>query len=378
MTETDPASPAAAATSFATARLEIDLAALAANWRDLARRHDGLVGAVVKADAYGLGAAAVAPALLAAGCKHFFTAQLAEALALRPLLPGAMITALSGAPAGSEEMFLAGDIWPVLVSLDDLARWQAVARRAGRKLPVLLHVDTGMNRLGLDLPELAVLTAEPARLGGLDVRYVMTHLTSSEDPDAPSNAEQLARFTEACAALPEAPRCFANSSGIFLGPDFASDLARPGAALYGLNPTPKRSNPMRLPMRLLAQVLQIRTIGLGEGVGYNGVWRAGRASRIATLGIGYADGWRRAFAGHRVMAWATGRGFDDRPIPLVGRVSMDLTTADVTDHPDLHPGDWLELMGPRQTPDTLGKAAGTIGYEILTGLGPRILRVYTS
>jgi alanine racemase len=239
-----------------------------------------------------------------------------------------------------------------------------------------------MNRLGLDLPELSVLAAEPARLDGLELRYVMTHLIASEVADSPTNAAQHARFAEACAALPPAPRCFANSSGLFLGPDFVSDLARPGAALYGLNPTPGRPNPMRLPMRLVARILQLRTIGLGEGVGYNSVWRAGRASRIATLGIGYADGWRRRFAGQKVMAWATapharGESLDERPIPLVGRVSMDLTTCDVTDHPALRAGDWLELMGPRQTPDALGAMAGTIGYEILTGLGPRIQRVYT-
>lgn len=363
--------------AYATARLEIDLGAIVANWRDLARRHDGEVAAVVKANAYGLGAERVAPALLEGGCRHFFTAHLSEALALRPLLPGVMLAALNGAPAGSEEICLENDLWPVLVSLDDIARWQATARRVGRKLPVILHVDTGMNRLGLDLPELSVLAAEPARLAGLDLRYVMTHLVAAEVADSPSNGAQQARFAEACAALPDAPRCLANSSGIFLGPDFASDLARPGAALFGINPTPGRTSPMRLPMRLLAQILQVRTIGIGEGVGYNSVWRAGRASRIATLGIGYADGWRRRFAGQKVMAWAgPGRGFDERPIPLVGRVSMDLTTCDVTDHPELRPGHWLELMGPRQTPDALGAMAGTIGYEILTGLGPRIQRVY--
>jgi alanine racemase len=198
----------------------------------------------------------------------------------------------------------------------------------------------------------------------------MTHLVASEVPDDPINQAQRDRFAAACAALPAAPRSLANSSGIFLGPDFASDLARPGAALYGINPTPGHPNPMRSAVTLKARVVQVRQIGAGEGVGYNSTWRASRDSRIATVSVGYADGFLRSLS-NRATAF-----FDGRPVPLVGRVSMDLTTFDVTDHPGIVPGAWLELIGPRATPDDLAEAAGTNGYEILTSLGPRYHRVY--
>ena len=366
----------------ASAVLHVDLAAIVANWRDLCRRHpSGAVAAVVKADAYGFGAAPVAARLHAAGCRHFFTAHLSEALALRPLLPGAMLAALNGPPPGSERDHLAHDILPVLGALAEIDRWAALARALGRRLPVLLHVDTGMNRLGLDAAGLRILAGDPGRLDGLELRTVLTHLVASEQPDNPGNAAQLARFAAACAMLPPAPRSIANSSGLFLGARFASDLARPGAALYGINPTPGRANPMRLPLRLRARILQLRMIAAGEGVGYNSIWRAARPSRIATLGIGYADGWPRALSGGALSAgtlaaWPVAPGFDGPPVPLVGRVSMDLTTCDVTDHPALGPGDWLELMGPHCPPDDVAAAAGTIAYELLTGLGPRIARFY--
>lgn len=361
----------------ATAILHVDLAAIEANWQQLRRRHPGgAVAAVVKADAYGLGAAAVAPHLHAAGCRHFFTATLAEAIALRPLLPGAMLAALNGPPSGSERDHLAHDILPVLASRGDIERWGALARARESRLPVLLHVDTGMNRLGLDAAGLRVLADDPGRLDGFSVRYVLTHLVAAELADDATNAAQLERFAAACAVLPPAPRSIANSSGLFLGAGFASDLARPGAALYGINPTPGRPNPMRLPVRLRARILQTREIEAGEGVGYNAIWRAARPSRIATLGIGYADGWRRILSGHALGAWPAAADFDAAPVPLVGRVSMDLTTCDVTDHPLLAPGDWLELLGPHSPPETLAAAAGTNAYEILTGLGPRIARTH--
>ena len=360
-----------------TAVLSVDLAAIVANWQALCRRGaPGAVAAVVKADAYGLGAARVARQLYAAGCRHFFTAHLSEALPLRPLLPQGMLAVLNGPLPGTEPDYLAHHILPVLGSLDAIDRWTALARREGRALPVLLHVDTGMNRLGLDAAGLATLAADPPRLAGLELRYLVTHLVAAEMPDDPANAAQLARFAAACAALPQAPRSFANSSGLFLDARFAFDLARAGAALYGINPTPGHANPMRVPVRLNARILQVRNVPAGATVGYNATWRAARPSRIATLGIGYADGWRRALSGRLPAAWPA--DFDGAPVPLVGRVSMDLTTCDVTDHPALGPGDWLELMGPRCPPDEVAEAAGTNAYEILTGLGPRVVRTYVT
>ncbi len=362
----------------ASAVLTVDRAAIVANWRDLCARHaSGAVAAVVKADAYGLGAALVAPALHEAGCRHFFTAHLAEALALRPLIPGAMLAVLNGlGPEPAPEViaaFVNHDIIPVIGRLAEISAFAAAATRLGRRLPLILHVDTGMARLGLDAAELDRLQQAPEWLRPLDLRFVMTHLVAAESADDPLNALQRQRFIAACARLPPAPRSLANSSGVFLGPAFASDLARTGAALYGINPVPHAApggiNPMRLACRLSARVLQVRTVPAGSPVGYNATWRAARPSRIATLGIGYADGWPFRLAG-------LGQAFfDETPVPLVGRVSMDLTTCDITDHPGVGPGDWLELIGPHAPPERIAAELGTSPYEVLTGLGPRIARL---
>jgi alanine racemase len=351
--------------------LTVDPAAVVANWRLLAAHAaPGTAAAVVKADAYGLGAAVLAPALAAAGCRHFFVATPDEALALRPLLPGAFLAVLGGLWPGAEADFIAADIVPVLNDLAEIGRWRDAGRAAGRALPALLHVDTGMSRLGLDAVGLATLAADRGRLDGIDLRYVMTHLLAAEAGDDPANAAQAARFSAACAVLPPARRSFANSSGLFLGPGFASDLARPGAALWGINPTPGQANPMHPVVRLRARVLGLREIPPGATVGYNATFTAARVSRIATVAVGYADGWRRALSN------AGAAGFDGARVPLVGRVSMDLTTFDVTAEPGIQPGDWLDLIGPGQDVDAVAAAAGTNGYEILTGLGPRIARRY--
>ena len=346
--------------------LEIDLSAIVANWQSLRR---GPTAAVVKADAYGLGARAVVLPLHAAGCRHFFTAHPSEAMAVRDLIPGAMLGVLNGLWPGLEPEFVAADLTPVLGTLDEIDRWAAQARVTGRPLPAILHVDTGMNRLGLDPAGVDVLAADHARLNGLTLRYVMTHLASAECPDDPLNEQQRSRFAAACARLPAVPRSFANSSGLFLGPGFASDLARPGAALYGVNPTPGRPNPQRPVVRLRARILQIREVPPGDNVGYNGCWTASRPSRIATVSVGYADGFLRSLS-NKATAY-----FDDQPVPLVGRVSMDLSTFDVTDVPRIATGDWLDLIGPGGV-DALAAQAGTNGYEILTSLGRRYQRRY--
>ncbi len=356
----------------AGAILEIDLAAIVANWRLLCSMHpSGPVAGVVKADGYGLGARPIAQVLYAAGCRHFFVALLDEALEIRPLLPDAMVAVLGGLIAGSEGDYGACNIVPVLGSLGEVEAWRSAARSAGRAAPAILHVDTGMSRLGLDARELAALQCDHSLLAGIRLRYVMTHLVASEAAADPLNPRQRERFTAACAGLPPAPRSFANSSGIFLGDGWTSDLARPGAALYGINPTPGAPNPMRLPVSLRTRVLSVREIPTGASVGYNATWHAKRPTRIATAAIGYADGLNRSLSNH-------GRAFfDGKPVPLVGRVSMDLTTFDVTDVPGVVPGTWLEIIGPAQTPDDLAAAAGTNGYEVLTSLGRRFHRLYT-
>ena len=354
------------------AELQVDLAAVVANWQALHRASaaGGAVGAVLKANAYGCGAPAVATALYTAGCRHFFTAHLAEAIALRPHAPGALIAALNGLWPGAEADHIAHDIRPVLGSLAEISTWSAAARRAGHALPALLHIDTGMNRLGLPPAELDTLAAAPDLLAGIAPDYIMTHLVSAELPDDPANERQRQRFAAACARLPPAPRSFANSSGLFLGPAFASHLARPGAALYGVNPTPGRPNPMRPVITLRARILAVRDIPPGETVGYNGQWTATRPSRIATVSVGYADGFLRSL-GNTAEA-----RFDGSPVPLVGRVSMDLTTFDITDSPGAHPGATLELIGPAMPVDDVAHRAGTNGYEILTSLGDRYHRTY--
>jgi len=334
--------------------------------------HGAPTAAVVKADAYGLGAAHVAPRLLAEGARHFFVAQLSEAVALRPLLPGAMIGVLNGFSAGEAGSYTVHDLTPVLGTLPEIAAYRAFAARIGRKLPAMLHVDTGMSRLGLSDAELDAVAEDPGLLGGIAWRYAMTHLASAELPNDPLNEVQRRRFADACARLPPMARSFANSSGIFLGAAFRSDLARPGAALYGVNPTPGRANPMRATVRLTAPVLQLRDIAPGQGVGYNASWVAHRPTRVATVALGYADGYHRAASG-RAEA-----GFDGARVPLIGRISMDLLTFDATDHPALQPGDRLEMIGPAVPPDEVAGWFGTNGYEVLTSLGHRANRIYAA
>ena len=345
--------------------LEIDLRAVVANWQNLCLRHPwGSVAAVVKADGYGLGARPIAAALHDAGCRHFFVAYLNEALAIREVVPDAMLAVLAGLIPGTEDQYIAHSLTPVLGSLDEITRWR------GRGGDAILQVDTGMSRLGLSSREMALLADDRTRLDGLPIRYVMSHLVSSEMPDDPINENQRQRFAAARAMLPAAPSSLANSSGIFLGEQFKSDLARPGAALYGVNPRPGQPNPMRAVVRLTVRVLAVRDVPAGTTVGYNATWTAARPSRIATAALGYADGFHRSLSGRGSAC------FDGTPVPLVGRVSMDLTTFDVTDHPAVQPGCWLEVLGPHLSPDDLAEAAGTNGYEVLTSLGRRFHRVY--
>lgn len=355
----------------APATLEIDLSAIAENWRRLDAMHAGATAAAVKADAYGLGAAQVAPALLAAGCRDFFVAHLDEALTLHPLLDdGVMLAVLHGILPGEETEFAAHGLVPVLTSLGEVERWRAEALRRSKKLPAILHADTGMNRLGLSPAEIDRLSSDNALLEGIELKLVMSHLISSDRPEAPTNPAQLRRFQALRRRFPYAKASLANSAGMFLGPDYQADLARPGAALYGLNPTPGRRNPMRPAVRLTAAILAVRDIAAGETVGYDATWTARRPSRIATVAAGYADGLLRSLSG------AGSARFDGKPVPLVGRVSMDLATFDVTDHPAALPGRILELIGPEHDADALAREAGTSGYEMLTSLGRRYHRRY--
>lgn len=356
----------------AGAVLTIDLGAVVANWRSLRDRvAPAECAAVVKADAYGLGVRRVVPALAAAGCRTFVVAQFEEALAVRAVAPDARILSLGGLPAGTAPDFTANRILPVLNHLGDIAAWQAHARAQGTPLPAVVHIDTGMNRLGLGPDELDILAGDLGRLEGIDVRVWMTHLACAE-ADTPMNGRQLADFRAAVARLPAAERSFANSSGIFHGPAAHFDLVRPGCALYGVNPTPALANPMRGTIRLDARVLQVRSVDSAMTVGYGATHRVEARGKIATIAVGYADGYLRSLSGR-------GHVFvDGVAAPVVGRISMDLVTVDISHLPDgaVTPGGLVELIGPNRPVDTVGDEGGTIGYEILTSLGARYHRVY--
>jgi alanine racemase len=369
--------PLASVPPRAAGALTVDLSAIADNYRTLkTAMQQRAVSAVVKADGYGLGAERVAPVLVQAGARSFFVAQLDEALKLRPLLdrchPALSLYVLNGLMPGAEADYADNTILPVLNSLGQIEAWSAFARKRDTALPAAVHLDSGMCRLGLPPDEVEALRADPARLGGIVPTCILSHLACADEPEHPKNAEQLAAFKSALTALPRAPVSFANSSGIFLGPGYHFDLGRPGVALYGANPTPGRPNPMRAVIRLQSKILQIRAIDAPETVGYGATHRAPGPARIATVAVGYADGYLRSISS-RGHAWVAGHR-----VPVVGRVSMDLLALDVTGvAPEkVRPGDWAELLNEQQTVDDLAQEAGTIGYEILTSLGDRYHRVY--
>jgi alanine racemase len=356
------------------------LAAIVANWRHLRQRVAPTeCAAVVKADAYGLGAFEVAPALLAAGCRTFFVAMLEEAVTLRRCLDSVnsgldcAIFVLNGAPIAAAADMLRHRLWPVLNALEDVDAWSAFARRdSDAPVAAALHVDTGMSRLGLPAEEVAALSQDPGRLGGLDLRLILSHPACADTPEHPLNARQLGDFRNALRALPKSPASFANSSAIFLGRDYWGELVRPGAALYGISPLPGQSNPMHEVVRLHGRILQVRQIDKGSTVGYGATHRVVGKARIATVGVGYADGFLRSLS-NRCSGY-----IGDQRVALVGRVSMDLTTFDVSGVPEqlAQPGGMIELIGPHRPVDALAAEAGTIGYEILTALGARYARIY--
>jgi len=354
----------------AGAVLAIDLDAVRWNYRFLRGKLGARVrcGAVVKADAYGLGARYVAPALYAEGCREFFVAHLDEGLRLRPLLPESSIYILNGLPSGGEADCADAGLVPVLNSLDQCHAWSVCARELGKALPAVVQVDSGMNRLGMSQREIK----GGSQLAGLDIRFVMSHLACADVPSHVANVVQLAKFRHLAEYLPSSPRSLANSSGIFLGSDFHHDVVRPGAALYGINPIPTQDNPMRPAVRLSARVVQVREADEGDHVGYGWDFRTNSAARLATLSIGYADGLLRALGKGGVVY------FEGHALPIAGRVSMDSITVDVSNlQPDrLGPGSEVEVIGDHQSVDDLAEAIGTIGYEVLTGLGHRYERNY--
>lgn len=361
----------------AGAILSIDLGAIAANWRGLrdAGRATGRpvdCAAVLKADAYGCGATIVGPRLAAEGCRQFFVAHIDEAIALRGVLPDVPIYVLNGLLSGTEPDFVECRLTPVLNHLGQLNAWRAAAQRYDRPLDAVVHIDTGMHRLGFSAEDAQVLINERGRLRGLRLALIMSHLVASEEASNPVNGEQLSRFRTFVRAMPGAPTSLANSSGIFLGPDYHFDLLRPGAALYGINPLPGQSNPMLGVVTLQVRILQTRRIDAFQTVGYGGAWRSARPSRVATIALGYADGYFRSLV-NRTHVHLAGH-----TVPVIGRISMDLVTIDVSDVPEelCQPGMTVEALGPHLTPDDLAEHGRTNAYEVMTALGRRYHRAY--
>jgi len=357
----------------AGAVLTVDLSALRSNYRLIRDRvRPAEAAAVVKADAYGLGATRVASALLKDGCRHFFVAQLCETRDLRAHLPSAaQLYVLNGLLPGAEAEAIALGVIPVLNSLAQVKAWSAAAVQLGRRLPAALQVDTGMSRLGLSAGEVEQLRRHPAMLDGIDLVLLMSHLACADEPAHAANADQLAVFRQFATQFPAIRYSFANSGGAFLDTTFHGDLVRPGIVLYGADPVPGDARP-RPVVRLDARVIQVRTIAAGTGVGYGLTFRASAPTRLATIGVGYADGWPRCLSG-RGAAYVRGVR-----VPIAGRISMDSMTLDISALPDgaLRAGDLVELIGPNQTLDAVAGDAGTIPYEILTSLGRRYARIY--
>ena len=357
--------------------LTIDLAAIEANWRALARELLTVeCGAVVKANAYGMGLEPVTAQLAKAGCKTFFVADIAEARAVRSRAAEATIYVLDGFATDWADAFVDINARPVINSTTELDEWDAFVSAQSWRGGAALHIDTGMRRLGITPDEAAAL-APRAQTENHGIALIMSHLACADTPAHPLNETQINLFRELRMLYGGIPASLANSSGIFLGDSTHYDLARPGAALYGVNPTPGKPNPMQSVVELTGRILQIRNVGKDETVGYGATWTAKRPTRLAVVALGYADGLVRAGGASNDRPGGTAIIGGER-CPIVGRISMDLICIDITDVANgaVHRGDTATLVGGEIGVDEVAAAAGTIGYEILTRLGPRCHLVY--
>ena len=361
------------------ATLTIDLDALVSNWRLLGKRAGTEAGAVVKADAYGIGIEPAVTALARAGCKSFFVAHVSEAIRARKVAPDATVYVLNGLLPGAAETFAAHGLSPVLGSHEELLEWASFRQTGAQVRPAALHVDTAMNRLGLWPGEGLNLARERSGvIAAAGIGLVMSHFASSEDETDPANARQIAAFAEIAAALPEVPASLKNSSGHFLKDCPSYQLTRPGYALYGGNPTPGQPNPMQPVIGLEARIIQVREIAGGTQVGYNGRWTAPGRRKLATISLGYADGYPRNASWTDITPGGSALVGGLR-CPFVGTVSMDLIIVDVTHAPAgaAVRGAPVTLIGGELDLETVGAGAKTIGYEVLTSLGWRHARRYT-
>ena len=375
--EANKAAALSAATATATGVLTVDLDAIVANWRKLEKTAvPAECAGVIKADAYGCGLEPVARALANAGCKTFFVATLDEARAARAALPQATIYVLDGFFQNSGDAFAKIDCKPVIGDLNELAEWDVFCRRSGWAGGAAIHIDTGMNRLGLTIAEAQGIIPR-INAGDHGITLVLSHLACAETLNHPLNAKQLASFREIASLFSGVPASLSNSSGVYLGPAFQFDMVRPGAALYGINPTPEADNPMQPVVELKARIVQMRDVEKGDSVGYGGTWTARRPTKLAIVSAGYADGYFRAGGSNDGTRGAEVVVAGKR-CPVVGRISMDLIAIDVTDLEKnaARRGHMVTLIGEGITVDELAHHFGTIGYEVLTSLGRRYARIY--
>lgn len=363
-----------------TGILTVDLGAVQANWRLVSAQLNGgaTASAVIKANAYGLGAAQVGPALYGVGCREFFVATLEEALAARSYLPAdAEIYVLGGARPGAENTFLAQRLTPVLSTLPATRRWQSACAVAGKGAPSAIKIDTGMTRLGLSRTEWQQLKAEPKTLLGCNPVLFMSHLACADEFGHPANLSQLREFQGYCSEAKKlfpAIRCsLANSSGVFLGSGWHFDQVRPGASLYGVNPRPEAANPMKPVVQLDLPVLQLRKLARAAGIGYGHSIRAAAGAQLAVVAGGYADGLNRTIGRQQALGY-----FRGRLVSVVGRISMDTTIFDLGELPvpEDEAGQYIRVLGDDLTVDLMQERTGALGYEVLTSLGPRYQRRY--
>ena len=357
--------------AYAPTHLIIDLDAIANNYKILdVSSVQTPCAAVVKSDAYGLGMEMVSSVLATNGCRTFFVSLLDEGLTLRRILPEAEIFILNGLIESEAEVYHEYRLTPVLNDISQIEIWSG-SQISDTPQPAALHFDTGMARLGLTPVETQFLIENQLKLLRFPITSIISHLACADDPSHPLNKKQLEQFELIAKNFPFVRASLAASSGIFLGPKWHFDFVRPGASLYGVAPTANTPNPMCQVVKLQGRILQLRDVDTPQSVGYGATHEFTRQSRVATVAVGYADGYLRSLSGQGTAYIGNVR------VPVIGRVSMDLITLDVTGVSWAKPGDMVDLIGPRNDVDTLAADAGTIGYEILTSLGNRYRRIYT-
>jgi alanine racemase len=363
--------------------LVIDLEAVRYNYRYIqSLAPDTEIAVSIKSDAYGLGASMIAKTLASIGCKTFFVATIDEGVKLRSDFPNTEIVILNGPTANSEQLFIKHELTPTLNSLSQINTWKSLKNNNTSCKAAYLQVDTGMSRLGLSINDVSQLCSNGHTLNGLDIAVIMSHLSSADNAKSSINKQQLLLLNTLATQLSEITGpvrvSLANSAGSLLGANYHLDMIRSGASIYGLKATKSSQDPIRQVVHLFAQIIQVRKVDYPSTVGYGATHKIHRPSKIATLAIGYADGYLRA-AGQLnkkdTKSLAT-TFINGKAAPIVGRISMDLITIDVSEIPEAEPETYVELIGNNYSVDDLADVSGTIGYEILTRLGQRHHRIY--